>query len=163
MHARLIDINSKLGRVTGRQVLGWMGASPAAGRPQHLLTPATPSSSQDDLQRTAQAARRQWTPHCGKAAVIILLLRVPWAAGRGTSWKGGASFGHGRPSWPRFTTPLRSNNPVVIAFQEWSALGRDLWQAPSWHERLACLIGPRSGAPAPAHDPDSPVSAALAR
>ena len=26
-------------------------------------------------------------------------------------------------------TPLRSNNPVVIAFHEWAALGRDLWRA----------------------------------
>ena len=28
-------------------------------------------------------------------------------------------------------TPLRSNNPVVIAFHEWAALGRDLWRARS--------------------------------
>ena len=38
--------------------------------------------------------------------------------------------------------PLRSNNPVVIAFREWAALGRDLWRSPTWRARLACLIGP---------------------
>jgi len=38
--------------------------------------------------------------------------------------------------------PLRSNNPVVIAFHEWAALGRDLWRSPTWRARLACLIGP---------------------
>jgi sterol desaturase/sphingolipid hydroxylase (fatty acid hydroxylase superfamily) len=45
-------------------------------------------------------------------------------------------------------TPLRSNNPIVIAFHEWGALGRDLWRARSWGGRLACLIGPPIGAPA---------------
>ena len=44
-------------------------------------------------------------------------------------------------------TPLRSNNPFVIAFHEWRVLGRDLWRAPSWSVRLACLIGPPIGAP----------------
>ena len=39
-------------------------------------------------------------------------------------------------------TPLRSNNPVIIAFHEWAALARDLWRARSWRERLICLIGP---------------------
>ena len=39
-------------------------------------------------------------------------------------------------------TPLRSNNPVIIAFHEWAALGRDLWRARSWRERLMCVIGP---------------------
>jgi sterol desaturase/sphingolipid hydroxylase (fatty acid hydroxylase superfamily) len=43
-------------------------------------------------------------------------------------------------------TPLRSNNPIVIAFHEWGALGRDLWRARSWRARLACLIGPPTGA-----------------
>jgi sterol desaturase/sphingolipid hydroxylase (fatty acid hydroxylase superfamily) len=38
--------------------------------------------------------------------------------------------------------PLRSNNPVFIAFHEWAALGRDLWRSPTWRDRLACLIGP---------------------
>jgi len=51
-------------------------------------------------------------------------------------------------------TPLRSNNPVVIAFHEWAALGRDLWRARSWRERLACLIGP------PGDSSTAPVSAA---
>jgi sterol desaturase/sphingolipid hydroxylase (fatty acid hydroxylase superfamily) len=45
-------------------------------------------------------------------------------------------------------TPLRSNNPVIIAFHEWRALARDLWWARSWGERLACLIGPPAGTPA---------------
>jgi hypothetical protein len=45
-------------------------------------------------------------------------------------------------------TPLRSNNPIVIAFHEWGALRRDLWRARSWEARLACLIGPPIGAPA---------------
>jgi sterol desaturase/sphingolipid hydroxylase (fatty acid hydroxylase superfamily) len=45
-------------------------------------------------------------------------------------------------------TPLRSNNPVVIAFHEWVALGRDLWDAHSWRDRLACLAGPPGGRPA---------------
>jgi sterol desaturase/sphingolipid hydroxylase (fatty acid hydroxylase superfamily) len=38
--------------------------------------------------------------------------------------------------------PLRSNNPVVIAFHEWVALARDLWQARSWRERWLYLFGP---------------------
>jgi hypothetical protein len=45
-------------------------------------------------------------------------------------------------------TPLRSNNPIVIAFHEWAALCRDLWRARSFGERLACLIGPPIAAPA---------------
>ncbi len=45
-------------------------------------------------------------------------------------------------------TPLRSNNPIVIVFHEWGALGRDLCRARSWSGRLACLIGPPIGAPA---------------
>jgi len=62
-------------------------------------------------------------------------------------------------------TPLRSNNPVIIAFHEWQALARDLWRARSWGGRLACLIGPPTGAPAPsiatstAHAPERTVAA----
>jgi sterol desaturase/sphingolipid hydroxylase (fatty acid hydroxylase superfamily) len=63
-------------------------------------------------------------------------------------------------------TPLRSNNPIVIAFHEWRALARDLWRARSWGGRLACLIGPPTGAPtAPsiatstAHDGERAVAA----
>jgi sterol desaturase/sphingolipid hydroxylase (fatty acid hydroxylase superfamily) len=41
--------------------------------------------------------------------------------------------------------PLRSNNPVFIAFHEWAALGHDLWRSPTWRHRLACLIGPPGG------------------
>jgi hypothetical protein len=36
--------------------------------------------------------------------------------------------------------PLLSNNPVVINLHEWRALGRDLWQARSWRERLHYLF-----------------------
>jgi hypothetical protein len=39
-------------------------------------------------------------------------------------------------------TPLRSNNPIIIAFHERAALAGDLWRARSWREQLACLIGP---------------------
>jgi sterol desaturase/sphingolipid hydroxylase (fatty acid hydroxylase superfamily) len=39
-------------------------------------------------------------------------------------------------------TPLRSNNPIVIAFHEWKALARDLWQARSWRDRWSYLFGP---------------------
>jgi sterol desaturase/sphingolipid hydroxylase (fatty acid hydroxylase superfamily) len=56
-------------------------------------------------------------------------------------------------------TPLRSNNPLIIAFHEWGALARDLWQARSWRERLMCVIGPpgpRSGVDDPAMPPSSP-------
>lgn len=37
--------------------------------------------------------------------------------------------------------PLLSNNPVVINFHEWRALGRDLWQARNWSERWHYLFG----------------------
>ena len=56
-------------------------------------------------------------------------------------------------------TPLRSNNPLIIAFHEWAALARDLWQARSWRERLMCVIGP----PGPRSDlagPATPTTAA---
>jgi sterol desaturase/sphingolipid hydroxylase (fatty acid hydroxylase superfamily) len=39
-------------------------------------------------------------------------------------------------------TPLRSNNPLIIAFHEWAALARDLWRARTWRERLMHVIGP---------------------
>jgi hypothetical protein len=53
-------------------------------------------------------------------------------------------------------TPLLSNNLIVIEFHEWAVLARDLWRAPSWRERLACLVGPPSGRPAtPAVAPPS--------
>jgi sterol desaturase/sphingolipid hydroxylase (fatty acid hydroxylase superfamily) len=45
-------------------------------------------------------------------------------------------------------TPLRSNNPFVIAFHEWGALARDLWHARSWREVLANVAGPPGGRPA---------------
>jgi sterol desaturase/sphingolipid hydroxylase (fatty acid hydroxylase superfamily) len=65
--------------------------------------------------------------------------------------------------------PLRSNNPVVIAFHEWTALGRDLWRARSWRGRLACVFGPPEGgsaAPAvatpTARDPGGEIGTAVA-
>jgi sterol desaturase/sphingolipid hydroxylase (fatty acid hydroxylase superfamily) len=62
-------------------------------------------------------------------------------------------------------TPLRSNNPVIIAFHEWAALARDLWHVRSWREALACIAGPPDGRPASAvasaaHDPAHAGSAA---
>ena len=56
-------------------------------------------------------------------------------------------------------TPLRSNNPVIIAFHEWAALARDIWQARSWRERLMCVIGP----PAPHPDAGHPATPAPER
>jgi sterol desaturase/sphingolipid hydroxylase (fatty acid hydroxylase superfamily) len=38
--------------------------------------------------------------------------------------------------------PLRSNNPVVIAFHEWRALAGDLWHATSWSARWHHVFGP---------------------
>jgi sterol desaturase/sphingolipid hydroxylase (fatty acid hydroxylase superfamily) len=65
--------------------------------------------------------------------------------------------------------PLRSNNPVIIAFHEWRALARDLLRLRSWRERFACLIGPPDGnsaaasaAASIAHDPGQEVSTAVA-
>ena len=65
--------------------------------------------------------------------------------------------------------PLRSNNPVIIAFHEWAALGRDLWRSRSWREMFACLMGPPdadrvppSVAASTAHDPDREISTAVA-
>jgi hypothetical protein len=50
-------------------------------------------------------------------------------------------------------TPLRSNNPLIIAFHEWAALARDLWRARSWRERLMCVVGP----PGPRPEADHPA------
>lgn len=38
--------------------------------------------------------------------------------------------------------PLRSNNPVRIAFHEWLALGGELRRARNWRERARVLVGP---------------------
>lgn len=40
------------------------------------------------------------------------------------------------------TTPLRTHNPLRIAFHEWLNLGRDLWAARSWRARLLTVFGP---------------------
>jgi len=42
--------------------------------------------------------------------------------------------------------PLRSNNPVRIAFHEWLALARDLRTVRSWHEGWRALFGPPAAA-----------------
>ncbi|MGC2083738.1 MAG: sterol desaturase family protein [Bradyrhizobium sp.] len=57
-------------------------------------------------------------------------------------------------------TPLRSNNPLVIAVHEWRALGRDLWRARSWRERFACLVGPPGDHPAEATGATPPAQEA---
>ena len=36
--------------------------------------------------------------------------------------------------------PLRSNNPLWIAFHEFVALGRDLWRGRNWRERLRAFV-----------------------
>jgi sterol desaturase/sphingolipid hydroxylase (fatty acid hydroxylase superfamily) len=50
---------------------------------------------------------------------------------------------------PRYglVTPLVSNNPIRIAFQEWVNLGRDLLAARSVREAVITLLGPPSGRP----------------
>ncbi|KLN52580.1 sterol desaturase family protein [Variovorax paradoxus] len=40
------------------------------------------------------------------------------------------------------TTPLRTHNPLRIAFHEWGRLGRDLWRAKGWGARISILLGP---------------------
>jgi sterol desaturase/sphingolipid hydroxylase (fatty acid hydroxylase superfamily) len=45
------------------------------------------------------------------------------------------------------TTPLRTHNPLRIAFHEWGNLGRDLWAAPSWRGRLRTVFGPPGAKP----------------
>jgi len=55
--------------------------------------------------------------------------------------------------------PLLSNNPLVIDFHEWAALGRDLWQARSAREWLGYLFGPPGWRP----DGDGLTTEALRR
>jgi sterol desaturase/sphingolipid hydroxylase (fatty acid hydroxylase superfamily) len=62
-------------------------------------------------------------------------------------------------------TPLRSNNPLIIAFHDWAALAQDLRRARSWRERLMCVIGPPGPRPAIAGSetlaaPASPITPA---
>jgi sterol desaturase/sphingolipid hydroxylase (fatty acid hydroxylase superfamily) len=45
------------------------------------------------------------------------------------------------------TTPLRTHNPLRIAFHEWLNLGRDLWSARSWRARLRTVFGPPGARP----------------
>ena len=37
------------------------------------------------------------------------------------------------------------DNPIRLALSEWQHLGRDLWAAPGWRQRLAVLVGPPAG------------------
>jgi sterol desaturase/sphingolipid hydroxylase (fatty acid hydroxylase superfamily) len=45
---------------------------------------------------------------------------------------------------PRYglTTPLRTHNPLRIAFHEWANLGRDLCKAKGWRAKISTLFGP---------------------
>ena len=45
------------------------------------------------------------------------------------------------------TTPLRTHNPLRIAFHEWGNLGRDLGAARSWQARLRTVFGPPGAKP----------------
>jgi sterol desaturase/sphingolipid hydroxylase (fatty acid hydroxylase superfamily) len=38
--------------------------------------------------------------------------------------------------------PLKSYNPIWIAFHDWVAMARDLWQATSWRARFMHVFGP---------------------
>jgi hypothetical protein len=40
------------------------------------------------------------------------------------------------------TTPLRTHNPLRIAFHEWLNLGRDLWAERGWRAWLLTVFGP---------------------
>jgi sterol desaturase/sphingolipid hydroxylase (fatty acid hydroxylase superfamily) len=40
------------------------------------------------------------------------------------------------------TKPIHSYNPLYIAFHEWIAMARDVWNAKSWRERLLRVFGP---------------------
>jgi len=53
--------------------------------------------------------------------------------------------------------PLLSNNPVVIAFHEWVALARDVWNARSWRDRWFYIFGPPGWRPG--HLPPKPETA----
>src|SRR5215467_7473590 len=56
--------------------------------------------------------------------------------------------------------PLRSNNPVFIAFHEWIALARDLWHARSWRDRWWYLAGPPGWQPDQERsEPETPFDA----
>jgi sterol desaturase/sphingolipid hydroxylase (fatty acid hydroxylase superfamily) len=57
--------------------------------------------------------------------------------------------------------PLRSNNPVVIAFHEWVALVRDLVRAHTWAERWSYLFGPPGWRP-DQHASDTKLSGCVA-
>lgn len=39
----------------------------------------------------------------------------------------------------------RIDNPIRLGLSEWQRLGRDLWAATGWRQRLAVLVGPPAG------------------
>lgn len=45
------------------------------------------------------------------------------------------------------TTPLRTHNPLRIAFHEWLNLGRELWTARGWRAWLLTVFGPPGARP----------------
>jgi sterol desaturase/sphingolipid hydroxylase (fatty acid hydroxylase superfamily) len=45
------------------------------------------------------------------------------------------------------TTPLRSHNPLYIAFHAWHGLVRDLWNARGWRARFLTLFSPPKATP----------------
>jgi hypothetical protein len=111
---------------------------------------------------------------------VLLLLRIVTLARDARSNYGGifivfdrmfGTFAAERDDLPcryGLVTPLRSNNPLIIALHAWAALARDLWRARSWRERLACLIGPPEVNPAApsvatskAHDPGRELGTAV--
>jgi sterol desaturase/sphingolipid hydroxylase (fatty acid hydroxylase superfamily) len=55
------------------------------------------------------------------------------------------------------TKPIHSNNPVYIAFHEWIAMGRDIWRAETWRDRVLRVVGP------PGWTPGKQTRASLAR
>jgi sterol desaturase/sphingolipid hydroxylase (fatty acid hydroxylase superfamily) len=55
------------------------------------------------------------------------------------------------------TKPVNSYNPIYIALHEWIAMGRDVWQARSWRERVLRVVGP------PGWTPGRQTRAALAQ
>jgi sterol desaturase/sphingolipid hydroxylase (fatty acid hydroxylase superfamily) len=61
------------------------------------------------------------------------------------------TFAAERPGVPiryGLVVPLRSYNPLWIAFHEFVGLGRDVWRARSWRERLRSLTAIPAAVPA---------------
>ena len=62
---------------------------------------------------------------------------------------------HDRPIYG-LTKNINSYNPLRIAFHEWQDMWTDLRQAPTWHERWACVFG----SPGRKYDEEAKTSAA---